>query len=97
MIRIAACIAAASLLPGCTSIGWAVGSQCAATTYESDACHANGTPVTDAERVERKERHIAECRHLSALLGDRALTRMQNEVARTEWNTRRCSSSEFVP
>ena len=51
---------AASTLTRCTMVG----AQCVTATYESSDCHANGTPVTAAEKAEGARRHIETCRHL---------------------------------
>ena len=90
----AICIAAASLLAGCTDIARTVSGQpCLGATYESSECHINGTPVTEAEKAEGRKRQIEARRHLYTLFGDRTLTPMQIEAVRTGWNVRFCSSS----
>lgn len=89
---IAAALALVSL-SGCT----AVGLPCVGATYESSDCHANGTPVTAAEKVKVAHQRIETCRHLYQMMGDHSLSPMQMEAVRVEWNTRWCSSSGFVP
>jgi hypothetical protein len=64
---------------------------------ESSDCHANGIPVTAAEKVEVAHQRIETCRHLYQMMGDHSLSPMQMEAVRVEWNTRWCSSSGFVP
>ena len=94
----------ALVLAGCADIKAAMNGGCHAAGYESSDCHADGTPVTEAERAETTRRadvarqtNIAECQRLYTMLGDRTLTPMQIEAVRVSMNARRCSASGWRP
>jgi hypothetical protein len=97
---------AALVLAGCPVLAGckAIYGRCYGADYESDICHADGTPVTEADRAEAKRRAdvaqqvtIAECQRLYTMLGDRTLTPMQVEAIRVSMNTRHCTVSGWRP
>jgi hypothetical protein len=72
---------AALVLAGCADFKRVMYGQCYGADYESSTCHANGAPVTEADRAETMRRadvtrqtNIAECQRLYTVLGDRTLT-----------------------